>query len=163
MKRAITVSIVHTVKSRSRPRESYTICSFMVGHRQLVTYLLEQSWKNDRPTFTMRRIFFRRPSLSSIVPLQPLNLLPIGGTARMDSSLSRAPRDREEKEGPSDRKHQPACLSFLRAIILLWTTLRKTDDRFFLLLFHRHLSTICYGKYCMLIIRVVDIILNFWC
>lgn len=53
----------------------------------------------------MRRIFFRRPSLSSIVPLQPLNLLPIGGTARMDSSLSRAPRDREEKEGPSDRKH----------------------------------------------------------
>lgn len=29
------------------------------------------------------------------------------------------------------------------------TTLRKTDDRFFLLLFHRHLSTICYGKYCI--------------
>lgn len=134
MKRAITVSIVHTVKSRSRPRESYTICSFMVGHRQLVTYLLEQSWKNDRPTFTMRRIFFRRPSLSSIVPLQPLNLLPIGGTARMDSSLSRAPRDREEKEGPSDRKHQPACLSFLRAIILLWTQLcerRMIDFSFF--------------------------------
>lgn len=82
----------------------------------------------------MRRIFFRRPSLSSIVPLQPLNLLPIGGTARMDSSLSRAPRDREEKEDPSDRKHQPACLSFLRAIILLWTQLcerRMIDFSFF--------------------------------
>lgn len=40
MKRTITVSIVRscTVKSRSPPpRESYTICSFMVGRRQLVT------------------------------------------------------------------------------------------------------------------------------
>lgn len=77
------------------------------------------------------------PSPSSIVLLQPLNL-PIGGTTRVDSSISRELLEIEtwkEKEGPSDRKRS-ACLSFFLFFALLSrfnidTTLWKTDDSFF--------------------------------
>lgn len=107
---------------------------FVYGRSQTAGYLPPRAVLKERSSNFYNATNFLPPPLPLLYRSFTLNLLPIGGTARMDSSLSRAPRDREEKEGPSDRKHQPACLSFLRAIILLWTQLcerRMIDFSFF--------------------------------
>lgn len=100
MKRTITVSIVRscTVKSRSPPpRESYTICSFMVGRRQLVTSSSSPPKEPIVQLLQCDEFSSTTPPLSlslspSIVLLQPLNL-PIG-----EPSARRTPRSRLEKK-----------------------------------------------------------------
>lgn len=102
MKRTITVSIVRscTVKSRS-PAQRKLHNLFVYGRSQTAGYLLEQSpERTDRPTFTMRRIFFHHPLYRTF-------------TTTKFADRWNHPRgellDREEKKSPSDRK-QPAPL-----------------------------------------------------